>query len=146
MTSVQSYAGTSSPYTFNGLVRHYFLRRQANLADLQVMLVEQGRAAGAEPRDREAYPHASRSGRRAAWVRAFKSSKCRRVRRCCRHWSPRSTGRTPSVVSSSHDTVRSTFERTPGVVDVDWYVESPQPKWQLDVDAEKAAAAGLVER
>ena len=32
---------------------------------------------------------------------------------------------------------------TPGVVDVDWYVETPQPKWQLDVDAEKAAAAGV---
>ena len=38
VTGVQSYAGTSSPYTFNGLVRHYFLRRQPNLADLQVML------------------------------------------------------------------------------------------------------------
>ena len=39
VTSVQSYAGTSSPYNFNGLVRHYFLRRAANLADLQVTLV-----------------------------------------------------------------------------------------------------------
>jgi multidrug efflux pump subunit AcrB len=27
VVSVQSYTGTSSPYTFNGLVRHYFLRR-----------------------------------------------------------------------------------------------------------------------
>jgi multidrug efflux pump subunit AcrB len=39
--------------------------------------------------------------------------------------------------------VRSTFEHTPGVVDVDWYVESRQPKWRLEVDGEKAAAAGL---
>ena len=38
VTSVQSYTGTSSPYTFNGLVRHYFLRREPNLADLQLML------------------------------------------------------------------------------------------------------------
>jgi multidrug efflux pump subunit AcrB len=29
------------------------------------------------------------------------------------------------------------------VVDVDWYVEDPQPKTQLDVDGERAAAAGL---
>ena len=35
---------------------------------------------------------------------------------------------------------------TPGVVDVDWYVESPQPKWRLEVDQEKAAAAGLSRR
>jgi multidrug efflux pump subunit AcrB len=41
VASVQSYAGTSSPYTFNGLVRHYFLRQDANAADLQVMLVDQ---------------------------------------------------------------------------------------------------------
>ena len=38
VTSVQSYTGAASPYTFNGLVRHYFLRRQANLADLQIVL------------------------------------------------------------------------------------------------------------
>jgi multidrug efflux pump subunit AcrB len=25
--TVQSYVGTASPYNFNGLVRHYFLRR-----------------------------------------------------------------------------------------------------------------------
>src|SRR5204863_7299222 len=36
--SVQSYTGAASPYTFNGLVRHYFLRRQPNLADLQIDL------------------------------------------------------------------------------------------------------------
>jgi multidrug efflux pump subunit AcrB len=31
--------GTSSPYNFNGLVRHYFLRQAAHLADLQVNLL-----------------------------------------------------------------------------------------------------------
>jgi multidrug efflux pump subunit AcrB len=40
-------------------------------------------------------------------------------------------------------TVRSAFEKTDGVVDVDWYVDTPRQKWQLDVDDEKAAAAGL---
>jgi multidrug efflux pump subunit AcrB len=39
--------------------------------------------------------------------------------------------------------VRAVFERTAGVVDVDWYVESPQPKLRLDVDEDKAAAAGV---
>jgi multidrug efflux pump subunit AcrB len=39
--------------------------------------------------------------------------------------------------------VRRVFEQTPGVVDVDWYVEEEQPKWQLEVDDEKASAAGL---
>ncbi len=39
--------------------------------------------------------------------------------------------------------VRRIFERTPGVVDTDWYVEDPQPKLSLVVDEEKAAAAGV---
>ena len=33
------YAGTSGPYNFNGLVRHYFLRNQPNQADIQVNLL-----------------------------------------------------------------------------------------------------------
>ena len=35
---VQAYAGTSAPFTFNGLVRHYFLRGQPEQGDLQVNL------------------------------------------------------------------------------------------------------------
>jgi multidrug efflux pump subunit AcrB len=35
----QLYAGTSGPYNFNGLVRHYYMRRQSNQADIQVNLL-----------------------------------------------------------------------------------------------------------
>jgi len=35
----QSYIGTSAPFNFNGLVRHYFLRSTGNLADIQVNFV-----------------------------------------------------------------------------------------------------------
>lgn len=38
VTSIQSYAGTSAPFNFNGLVRHYYLRNQPELGDLQVNL------------------------------------------------------------------------------------------------------------
>ncbi|VAV87252.1 Cobalt-zinc-cadmium resistance protein CzcA [hydrothermal vent metagenome] len=40
ITSIQSYAGTSAPFNFNGLVRHYYLRQQPELGDLQVNLKE----------------------------------------------------------------------------------------------------------
>jgi multidrug efflux pump subunit AcrB len=62
VTSVQSYAGTSSPYTFNGLVRHYFLRRQPNQADLQVMLV------GSDERNAQSHDIAKRIRTRLAPV------------------------------------------------------------------------------
>ena len=42
---MQSYVGLSSPYNFNGLVRHYFLRRGPHLADLQVNLRRKTSAA-----------------------------------------------------------------------------------------------------
>ena len=35
-------SGTAAPYNFNGLVRHYFLRRGPHLADMQVNLVPKG--------------------------------------------------------------------------------------------------------
>jgi multidrug efflux pump subunit AcrB len=39
--------------------------------------------------------------------------------------------------------LKGIFEQTPGVVDVDWYVEAPQAKSSLVVDQERASAAGV---
>ena len=36
---MQGYAGTASPITFNGLVRQYYLRAEAEGGDLQVNLI-----------------------------------------------------------------------------------------------------------
>ncbi|GAB6095253.1 efflux RND transporter permease subunit [Desulfatiferula olefinivorans] len=39
VTSFVSYTGTASPMDFNGMVRHYYLRSQSNLADIRVNLL-----------------------------------------------------------------------------------------------------------
>jgi len=36
--SVQTHAGTAAPFNFNGLVRHYYLRAEPNLGDVQINL------------------------------------------------------------------------------------------------------------
>jgi multidrug efflux pump subunit AcrB len=142
VTNVQSYTGTSSPYTFNGLVRHYFLRRQSNLADLQVMLVDKDR------RKDQSHTVAKRIRERLDPVATGLGARIQVVE------VPPGPPVLQTLVAEVYGpdaqrrldlarTVRTTFEHTPGVVDVDWYVESPQRKWQLDVDAEKAAAAGV---
>jgi multidrug efflux pump subunit AcrB len=41
--------------------------------------------------------------------------------------------------------IREILEKTPGVVDVDWYVEDEQPKRRLVLDREKAARHGISE-
>ncbi len=42
VVSFQTYAGTSAPFNFNGLVRHYYLRALPNQGDAQVNLVPKG--------------------------------------------------------------------------------------------------------
>ncbi|MCK5878631.1 MAG: efflux RND transporter permease subunit, partial [Holophagae bacterium] len=39
VSNYQIYSGTSAPFNFNGLVRHYFMRRGENVADIQVNFV-----------------------------------------------------------------------------------------------------------
>ena len=42
VVSLESYAGTATPFNFNGLVRHYFLRAGAEQGDLAVRLAHKG--------------------------------------------------------------------------------------------------------
>jgi multidrug efflux pump subunit AcrB len=142
VTSVQSYTGTSSPYTFNGLVRHYFLRQSPNLADLQVMLVskeeraDQSHAIATRLRTR-LEPIASRLGARIQVVELPPGPPVLQT------LVAEVYGPDPHRRLELAKEVRAAFEQTAGVVDVDWYVEAPQPKLRLEVDQEKAAAAGL---
>ncbi len=38
LASIQAYAGTAAPFNFNGLVRHYYLRDEPQMGDLQINL------------------------------------------------------------------------------------------------------------
>jgi multidrug efflux pump subunit AcrB len=42
VTAIDAYAGTASPFNFNGLVRHYYLRNRPEMGDLSVALAEKG--------------------------------------------------------------------------------------------------------
>jgi multidrug efflux pump subunit AcrB len=142
VTSVQSYSGTASPYTFNGLVRHYFLRQASNLADLQVMLVDkhhrgdQSHAIAKRLRTR-LNPIATRLGARIQVVEVPPGPPVLQT------LVAEVYGPDPERRLELAKSVRSAFEQTDGVVDVDWYVESRQPKLRLEVDEDKTAAAGL---
>src|SRR6185295_7763724 len=119
VTSVQSYAGTASPYTFNGLVRHYFLRREPNLADLQLMLVDQyTRPQSHEIAKRirvRLNPVASQLGARIQVVEVPPGPPVLQT------LVAEVYGPDPDRRLALAKQVRSTFEHTNGVVDVDWY-------------------------
>jgi multidrug efflux pump subunit AcrB len=142
VVNVQSYVGTSAPYNFNGLVRHYFLRRAPHLADLQVNLSaktersDQSHAIARRVRD-VLTPLATSLG---ATIQVAEVPPGPPVLQTL----------VAEVYGPDDDRrlelarwVRGVFEDTPGVVDVDWYVEEEQPKWYLEVDNDKASAAGL---
>jgi multidrug efflux pump subunit AcrB len=42
VVAIDAYAGTASPFNFNGLVRHYYLRNKPEMGDLSVALADKG--------------------------------------------------------------------------------------------------------
>jgi multidrug efflux pump subunit AcrB len=142
VTDYQIYAGVASPFNFNGLVRHYFMRRGANVADLQVNLVPKG--------ERQAQSHeiAKRVRPRVAEIaRKFGA----RVAVAEVPPGPPVLQTLVAEIYGPNEATRHAlaqqviqiFTNTPGVVDTDWYIEADQPKTRFVIDKEKAALHGL---
>ena len=143
VTDYEIYAGVASPFNFNGLVRHYFMRRGANVADLQVNLLPKG--------ERKAQSHDV-----AKRVRPRVAGHRREIRRAggrgrsparpagaCRPSSPKFTGPTRPAAWRWRGRSLIFSTSTPGVVDTDWYIEADQPKVRFVIDKEKAALHGI---
>ncbi len=142
VVNVQQYVGTSAPYNFNGLVRHYFLRRAPHLADLQVNLVPKGERAEQSHdiarRVRDRLLPLARAAGATLQVAEVPPGPPVLQTVVAEIYGPNATRRQAIAAD-----VKALFERTPGVVDTDWYVDAGQPKSTLAVDGEKAMAAGL---
>ena len=142
VTDYQIYAGVASPFNFNGLVRHYFLRRGANVADIQVNLLPKG--------DRWAQSHdiAKRVRPRVAAIAAKFDARVAVAEvppgppvlqtLVAEIYGPDQEGRLALARR-----VIDIFHGTPGVVDTDWYIEADQPKVRFIIDKEKAALHGI---
>src|SRR5665811_2336224 len=142
VVNYQVYAGTSGPYNFNGLVRHYFLRRGANQADIQVNLLNR--------HERSTQSHAIAKRLRPGLVEIGNRFGARLKVAEVPPGPPVLETLVAEVYGPNYERqiaiardLRERMERTPGVVDVDWYVEDQQPKYRLVIDEEKAALAGV---
>ena len=141
---IQIYAGTAAPFNFNGLVRHYFMRRGPNVADLQVNLV------GKDERTDQSHAIAKRirpivtaiAERHGAVVAVAEVPPGPPVLQSlvAEIYGPDETQRIALAGE-----VRAIMARTTGVVDLDWYVDDPQPRVRYVVDEEKAAHHGISE-
>ncbi len=142
VTDYQVYAGTAAPFNFNGLVRHYYLRRGPNVADIQVNLLPK--------HDRSAQSH-DIAKRVRPKVDAIAAKYGARVKIAEVPPGPPVLQTLVAEVYgpdyrqqiATAEKIREIFKQTPGVVDADWYMEAEQPKLLLAIDHEKAALNGV---
>ena len=138
----QLYVGTASPYNFNGLVRHYFLRQGPNVADIQVNL--QAR----EERKSQSHDIARRV---RGPIQKIASTYGARVKIAeVPPGPPVLQTLVAEIYGPDYDRqidvarkIRDIFGATNGVVDIDWYVEDDQPQYRFIVEKEKAALNGV---
>jgi multidrug efflux pump subunit AcrB len=144
VVNLQTYVGAASPYNFNGLVRHYYLRRGSNVADIQVNLLGkhersvQSHEIAKRVRD-QLVPVAARYGARIKVAEVPPGPPVLETL-VAEIYGPSEQGRIGLARQ-----IRGVFKETGGVVDVDWYVEDDQPKYTLAVDKEKASLHGISE-
>jgi len=142
VVNYQTYAGIASPFNFNGLVRHYFLRQGANVADVQVNLLPKSE------RSLQSHDIAKRVREQLIPVAAKYGANIKVTEvppgppvletLVAEIYGPQPEGRVELARR-----IRQIFEKTPGIVDVDWYREDDQEKVNMNVDQEKAALAGV---
>jgi multidrug efflux pump subunit AcrB len=138
----QIYSGASGPYNFNGLVRHYYLRRQPNQADIQVNLLSRhDRRAQSHEIARRFRPELDKiAAPFGARIKVAEVPPGPPVLQTlvAEVYGPDYKGQTELAAK-----IKKIFQETPGVVDVDWYVEDPQRKYDMKVDLDKAALHGI---
>jgi multidrug efflux pump subunit AcrB len=142
VTDYEVYVGTAAPFNFNGLVRHYFLRRGANVADLQINLLPKSeRKAQSHDIAKRVRPRvseiAAKFGARVAVAEVPPGPPVLQTL-VAEIYGPTEQDR----LTLAHKVI-DIFHSTPGVVDTDWYIEADQPKDEFVIDKEKAALNGI---
>lgn len=142
VTHYQSYVGASAPISFNGLVRHYDMRRGDNVADIQVNLVDKN--------ERSEQSHDISKGMRAELQaigrRLGANVKIVEV--------PPGPPVMSTIVAEIYGPdyegqmavarqVKDLLAKTDNVVDVDWSVEADQRELRLEVNKDKAMKHGV---
>lgn len=142
VVNYQSYVGTSSPNTFNGLVRHYDMRMGSNVADIQVNLTDK------EERDEQSHDIAKDFRPAIQKIAAKFNANVKIVE--VPPGPPVLSTIVAEVYGPDYDEqiavaakVDSILKNTADVVDVDWRVEDPQTEYEFVVDKEKAMLYGI---
>ncbi len=142
VTDYELYVGTSAPFNFNGLVRHYYMRRGSNVCDIQVNLIPKGM------RDLQSHDIAKAIRPKLKEVAARYDANIKVTE--IPPGPPVLQTLVAEVYGPDYEKqielarrIKEIFESTSGVVDVDWYMTDPQKEMRLVVDRAKAMMNGV---
>jgi multidrug efflux pump subunit AcrB len=145
VTDYEAYVGLASPMDFNGMVRHYYLRRGGNVGDIRISLLPK------EERTQQSHEIALRLRPEVERIGAQHGANVKIVEAppgppvlstlVAEVYPPLDAGHGELTAVSKQ--VRSTMEQTAGVVDVDDYAEADHEKLRYRLDREKAALTGV---
>jgi multidrug efflux pump subunit AcrB len=145
VTDYQAYAGSASPINFNGLVRQYYLRAAPELGDIQVNLVDK------KHRDRQSHEIAVAVRERVRLIAAKHGGNGKVV-----EVPPGPPVLSPIVAEvygpdypaqmAVAKTVRSHFEQSADIINIDDSVDEDAPKILLRVSQSKAALLGVAQK
>jgi multidrug efflux pump subunit AcrB len=144
IADVQLYTGTAAPFNFNGMIRHYYLRRGPHVADIQVNLVHKSER-GDQSHDiaKRIRPIVEEIARRSGTGARVKVVEVPPGPPVLSTLVAEIYGPDPESQIEVAARVRETLADHPSVVDLDWSLTEPQREIQLLVDEEKAALSGV---
>ena len=142
VVNYQSYVGSSSPITFNGLVRHYDMRAGSNSADIQVNLLHK------EDRDRQSHEIAKDARPTIQKIAAKYHANVKIVE--LPPGPPVLSTLVAEVYGPNYEDqikvageLKKILSNTTDVVDIDWMVEDNQTEYNFQIDNEKAMLNGI---
>lgn len=139
----QSYVGTAGPISFNGLVRHYDIRRGNNVADIQINLTDK--------KDRKLQSHDIVKLLRPGIQEIAKRNNANVKLVEIPPGPPVLSTLVAEIYGPDYEQqisiakqVKDLFNKTNDVVDIDWYVEDNQKAYEFIINKDKAARYGIM--
>jgi len=145
VTDYETYVGLSSPMDFNGMVRHYYLRRGGNVGDVRInLLPKERRVQQSHEIALRIRPEIERIARgHGANVKIVEAPPGPPVLATLvgEVYGPLEASNEDLIKQAKR--LRAAMEKTAGVVDVDDYAEADYEKVHYQLDREKAALTGV---
>lgn len=139
----QIYAGVASPFNFNGLVRHYYLRKGANVADIQVNLVPKSQRIFAQSHNiaKKMRPEIAKIAKK--YDANVKIAEVPPGPPVLQTLVAEVYGPDYKRQKQIAQEIMKIFNKNTNVVDVDWYMEDPKQEISIFIDHEKARRLGI---